>query len=110
MMAQLAFPLPGARLDDPSTSRDAARSVEGGNEDLCRLIRAYVRHAAPVTHEEIADYMLKVHGDRWLRGTVVSACARAGLTECNLTALNSRGRRVALWRVDEREVRTTAVL
>jgi hypothetical protein len=113
MTAQLAieFPAPTARLDDPDSSRAAAESVKGGNDALCQIIRAYVRHAAPVSHEEIADYVLKVYGDRWLRGTVVSACARAGLTECkHITAVNRRGKVVATWRVEESTVRTIDVL
>jgi hypothetical protein len=110
MTAQLALPLPTARLDDPDTSREAARSVEPGNEELIRRIRAYTRVHGPLSHEEIAFAVMEAMPGRWTAGTIVSACARAGLTKSGLTAINRRGRRVALWRVEESTVRTIDVL
>ena len=92
-------PHPRVRIDDPSTSREAAESLEPGNDDIVRAIRRYVGNVGWVSQEEIADAIAIKHGERWTRGSVVSACARAGLEETGIETLNRRGRKVKTWRL-----------
>lgn len=106
MTAQLSLPL--SRTTDPLTSGLAAASVRPANNELIGYIHAALERDGLMTHEEIADAVDEAQPDRWTHGTIVSACARAGLFEWDERVTNRRGHPVKLWSLEppEENVRT----
>jgi len=99
MNEQLSLAAPRARKSDPVTAHLAASVVKPANEDLVQAIRRWVWAHGASSHEEIAIGLVPDESvSRWRRSTVVTACARAGLTNCGMD-VNRRGRHVTLWGV-----------
>lgn len=73
------YSYPLARASDPVASHAAAEIVAAGNSDLVKAIRKVVLEGGPQTAWEIADKVMRVHGDRWAEGSIRTACNRAGL-------------------------------
>ncbi len=100
MNEQLTLAEPRARLTDGPTAHEAASVVAAGNAELISAIRRWVFSHGVSTQEEIAIGLAPDESvSRWRRSTIITACARAGLTQCG-TDFNRRGRRVALWGVE----------
>src|SRR6185369_15114118 len=108
LMTMSLFDEPRARSTDPATSHRAAELVRPVNSELIEYSHAALARGGLLTHEEIADAVDGAQPDRWTRGTIVSACARAGLFEWDETVTNKRGHTVRLWSLEppEENVRT----
>ena len=90
------FDQPRARATDPVTSHLAAVSVTPANDDLKQYIHRAIERCGPLTQEQIATEVERAQPNRWTRGTVVSACARADLFKWDIDT-NARGRQVIVW-------------
>lgn len=99
------FDQPRARISDPQTSLFAAESVKPANSELVRFIRQALERNGPMTHEGIVTEVMWVQPDRWTEGTIVTACARAGLHIWDHD-YNARGNKVFVWSLEPNDTET----
>lgn len=85
-----------ARATDPDTSTHAATRTRQYNGQLVAAIRTACTQAGqPLTQQQIAAAVEQTHGTRWKTGTIITACARAGLRRIGTVVVD--GRPLSTW-------------